>query len=266
MKYIIYQVDAFSIRPFKGNPAGVCILAGPKDPEWMQAVAQEMNLSETAFLIPKGDDYLLRWFTPTTEVALCGHATLASAHILFENGYYDFDETIHFHTASGVITATTDNGTIELDMPRISSRLIDIPEDALEATGLNPIAAAISDTQQLILVLNSEEEVRQFEPDMRKIIKLPYVDLIITAEAENEKFDFISRFFSPKNGIPEDPVTGMAHCLLGPFWQERLGKAQFCAYQASARGGRVWLRVADDRVFIGGKAVTVFKAEMFKQD
>jgi PhzF family phenazine biosynthesis protein len=232
----------------------------------MQSVAQEMNLSETAFLYPKDNDYLLRWFTPTTEVDLCGHATIASAHILFENGLYDSEETINFHTASGIISATTSNGTIELNMPLLKSKDIEIPQDAVEATGLKPIAAGISETNQLILVLDSENEVRQYEPDLRKIAHLPYIDLIITAVADDAKYDFVSRFFSPQTGIPEDPVTGMAHCLLGPFWQRRLGKDQFCAYQASARGGKVWVKVADDRCFIGGKAVTVFKAELFRQD
>lgn len=265
-KYTIYQVDAFTLKPFKGNPAAVCILPVEKDNEWMQAVAQEMNLSETAFLLPKGNDYLLRWFTPTTEVELCGHATIASAHILFENGFYDFDETINFHTASGVIAATFDNGTIELNMPLIKSQDVEIPADVIEATGLNPVAAALSETNQLILMLGSEDEVRAFEPDMKKIAALPYIDLIITAEADGEKFDFISRFFSPRTGIPEDPVTGMAHCVLGPFWQRRLDKSGFCAYQASKRGGRVWVKVDDNRCYIGGKAVTVFKAELFKQD
>ena len=265
-KYTIYQIDAFTVRPFKGNPAAVCILPDEKGDEWMQAVAQEMNLSETAFLLPKGNDYQLRWFTPTTEVKLCGHATIASAHVLFENGLYDFEETINFHTASGVIAATTNNGTIELNMPLIKSEDVDVPADAVEATGLKPIAAAYSETRQLILVLGSAEEVRSFEPDMKKIAALPYVDLMITAEADDEKFDFISRFFSPHTGIPEDPVTGMEHCVLGPFWQRRLGKSQFCAYQASKRGGKVWVKVADDRCFIGGKAVTVLKAELLRQD
>jgi PhzF family phenazine biosynthesis protein len=266
MKYTIFQVDAFSVKPFKGNPAAVCILPKLKDSAWMQAVAQEMNLSETAFLFPKDNDYLLRWFTPTTEVDLCGHATIASAHILFENGLYDSEETINFHTASGIISATTSNGTIELNMPLLKSKDIEIPQDAVEATGLKPISAGISETNQLVLVLDSEQEVREFEPDLRKIARLPYIDLIITAVADDAKYDFVSRFFSPQTGIPEDPVTGMAHCLLGPFWQRRLGKDMFCAYQASARGGKVWVKVADDRCFIGGKAVTVFKAELFRQD
>lgn len=265
-KYTIYQVDAFTVKPFKGNPAAVCILPDERDTEWMQAVAREMNLSETAFLLPKGNDYQLRWFTPTTEVNLCGHATIASAHILFENGLYDFEETINFHTASGVIAATMDNGTIELNMPLIKSQDVDVPAEAIEATDLKPIAAALSETQQLILALSSEDEVRGFEPDMRKIAALPYIDLMITTEADGEKYDFISRFFSPHTGIPEDPVTGMAHCVLGPFWQRRLGKSHFCAYQASKRGGKVWVKVADDRCYIGGKAVTVLKAELLRQE
>ena len=266
MSYIIYQVDAFSVKPYKGNPAAVCILPELKSAEWMQAIAQEMNLSETAFLYPKANDYLLRWFTPTTEVNLCGHATIASAHILFENGLYDSDATITFHTASGMISATTNRGTIELNMPRLDSKDIEVPQDAVEATGLEAVSAGISEGKQLILVLKSEKEVREFEPDMRKIARLPYVDLIITAQADDEKYDFISRYFSPNQGIPEDPVTGMAHCLLGPFWQRRLGKDRFCAYQASQRGGKVWVKVADDRCFIGGKAVTVLKAELLRPE
>lgn len=266
MKIPIYQVDSFSVKPFKGNPAGVCLLEQPRDPAWMQAVAAEMNLSETAFLCPKGDDYLLRWFTPSTEVNLCGHATLASAHILFEFGFYDPDETIRFHTNSGLITATFNRGTIELDMPLIqpvpaqSSPLLE------EILGFIPVAVAQSEDGAILLAeLANTSAITAFEPDFKKINRLEAANLVITAAKGNSEFDFISRFFSPRSGIPEDPVTGLGHCILAPYWAQKLGKEKLVAYQASARGGTVWCRLAKNRVFLGGKAVTLFAGEVLKQ-
>jgi len=266
MKIPLFQVDSFTVKPFKGNPAGVCLLEQPRDAVWMQDVAREMNLSETAFLTPKGDDYYLRWFTPSTEVDLCGHATLASAHVLFELGYYDPDETIHFHTKSGVISATFDHGTIELDMPLIkfipavSTPLL---EDIL---GQKPLAAVHSEDHAILLAEIADYAVVQaFEPDIKKIACLEETDLIITAQCSDDKFDFVSRFFSPHTGIPEDPVTGLGHCILTPYWAAKLNKDRLIAYQASARGGTVWCRLGEDRVFLGGKAVTLFSGEILHQ-
>lgn len=260
----IYHVDAFAVEPFKGNPAAVCLLQAPRSAEWMQNVAAEMALSETAFLLPKGEGYNLRWFTPKTEVDLCGHATLASAHILYEFGFYEPDEKILFYTQSGTITATFSAGTIELDMPRRNPTPQGATPEILDVLGQEPVALASFEGQILLAELANPEAVRSFIPDWKKISALPITDLIITAPC-TEKYDFVSRFFSPKTGIYEDPVTGMAHCVLAPYYAERLHKTKFHAYQASSRGGEVWARLGEDRVYIGGKAVTVSQGELLHQ-
>lgn len=265
MKYPIYQVDAFAIKPFKGNPAAVVLLEENRNDQWMQDVAQEFNLSETAFLRPKGQDYELRWFTPTTEVDLCGHATIASAHILYEVGFYDPDETILFHTRSGIISSTFNRGTIEISMPRFKFNPIEAPAILAQILTHEPVALVESENGVLIAELADTDEVRDFQPRFGLISQLEQHDFAITVSGGGTKYDFVSRFFSPKTGIPEDPVTGMAHCVLGPYWQAKTGKTQFYAYQASKRGGDIWLRLTDDRAFIGGKAVTVLKGEMLKQ-
>ncbi len=265
MKFPFYQVDAFAVKPFKGNPAAVILLEDSREDGWLQAVAQEINLSETAFLRPKGHDYELRWFTPTTEVDLCGHATIASAHILYEFGFYEQDESINFHTRSGVLTSTFNRGTIEINMPRFKTTPLATPPLLKEILGFEPIATAESTNGALIAELANMEQVRDFKPNFDAIEQLEQHDFAITASVEGTKYDFISRFFAPKDGIPEDPVTGMAHCILGPYWQEKTGKSQFFAYQASARGGEIWVRLTEDRAFIGGKAVTVLKGEMLRQ-
>lgn len=265
MNYPYYQVDAFAIKPFRGNPAAVILMEDTREDKWLQAVAQEINLSETAFLRPKGHDYELRWFTPTTEVDLCGHATIASAHILYEFGYYDTDETISFYTLSGVLRSTFNRGTIELDMPRFGFSPAVPPAGLSDILKTDPLAVSESDNDMLIAELANESLVRQFSPDFDEIQRLEYDGLALTARSDDPKFDFISRYFSPRTGIPEDPVTGMAHCALGPYWESKLMKSDFHAYQASARGGEVWVRLSDTRAFIGGKAVTVFKGEMLRQ-
>jgi PhzF family phenazine biosynthesis protein len=264
MKYPVYQVDAFTIKPFTGNPAAVVLLDQPKEDAWMQAVAAEMNLSETAFLLAKGDDYSLRWFTPITEVDLCGHATLASAHILFEFGFYEPDETISFNTKSGVITATFKQGTIELIMPRREPvAMTKTPE--IEAVFCNDIVDLAQWSDRLLLLeFKDTQSVLSFVPHFKQIASLPWDDFIITSKSEG-KFDFISRFFSPHTGINEDPVTGMSFCVLGPYWQAKLGKSDFHAFQASARGGEVWVKVADSQILVGGKAVTVCQGELLHQ-
>ena len=266
MKIPIFQVDSFTVKPFKGNPAGVCLLEQPRDDDWMQAIATEMRLSETAFLSPKGNDYNLRWFTPSKEVDLCGHATLASAHILFELGFYDPDETIFFHTKSGVITATFDHGTIELDMPLIRSTPAESTPLLEEILGQVPLAVAHSEDKTILLAeMADPADVEAFDPDFKKIAGLQETDLVITAKTPGGKYDFISRFFSPDTGIPEDPVTGLGHCILTPYWAAKLNKDQFVAYQASSRGGTVWCRLGKDRVYLGGKAVTLFSGEILHQ-
>lgn len=265
MKFPYYQVDAFAVKPFKGNPAAVILMDDTREDSWYQAAAQEINLSETAFLRPKGHDYELRWFTPTTEVDLCGHATIASAHILYEFGFYDPDEMINFHTRSGVLTSTFNRGTILLDMPRLSVSPVAAPALLKDILGFDPVAVAESENGALVAELANADQVRDFKPNFDAIDQLEQRDFAITASGEGTKYDFISRFFSPKTGIPEDPVTGMAHCLLGPYWEEKTGKSQFHAYQASARGGEVWVQLKGNRALIGGKAVTVVKGEMLKQ-
>ncbi len=266
MKIPLFQVDSFTVKPFKGNPAGVCLLEQSRDEVWMQAVANEMKLSETAFLCPKGNDYNLRWFTPSTEVDLCGHATLASAHILFELGFYDPDETIFFHTNSGVITACFDHGTIELDMPLIQPVPAESSPLLEEILGQVPLAVAHSSDNTILLAeIADQAAIEAFDPDFRKIANLEETDLIITTQSHGGKFDFVSRFFSPHTGIPEDPVTGLGHCILTPYWAAKLNKDKLVAYQASARGGTVWCRLGKDRVFLGGKAVTVFSGEILHQ-
>lgn len=265
MKFPFYQVDAFAVKPFRGNPAAVILMEDTREDSWLQAVAQEINLSETAFLRPKGHDYELRWFTPTTEVDLCGHATIASAHVLYEYGFYDPDEMINFHTRSGVLTSTFNRGTIEINMPRFKVTPLATPPLLKEILGFDPLAVAESENGVLIAELANVDQITSFTPDFKSIAQLEHHDLALIASGEGTKYDFISRFLSPKTGIPEDPVTGMAHCVLGPYWEGKTGKNQFHAYQASARGGEVWVRLAEKRTFIGGKAVTVLKGEMLKQ-
>jgi PhzF family phenazine biosynthesis protein len=264
MKIPIYQVDAFTISPFKGNPAAVCLLEKARDSAWMQAVAAEMNLSETAFLSPLGDDYELRWFTPKIEVELCGHGTLSAAHILFEFGFYEPDETICFNTKSGPIMATSNRGTIELDMPRRDPQPLELNDVIRTQFGADAVAAAEYGGDLLIVELPNADAVRNFEPNFKAMSGLPYTDLIITAPGDG-KYDFVSRFFSPATGINEDPVTGMAHCSLGPYWASKLGKDKFLAYQASPRGGEVWVTNKPERVYIGGKARTVMAGELLHQ-
>lgn len=255
----IYQVDSFAERAFEGNPAGVCVLPGPAEEAWMQDVAMEMNLSETAFLYPEDEGYNLRWFTPKTEVRLCGHATLASAHILWETGRLAPDKTAEFHTKSGALTAALKDGLITLDFPARASAPSENPAIA-RALGVAVNHLEVYNTTWLA-ELECEDAVRSLEPDMAAIVAAGARNVIVTARASTPGFDFVSRFFAPAIGIPEDPVTGSAHCYLGPYWQRKLGKSVFSAYQASKRGGKLSVQVRGDRVLIGGKAVTVFRAE-----
>ncbi|GIV76907.1 PhzF family phenazine biosynthesis protein [Litorilinea aerophila] len=254
----IYQVDAFTNTPFAGNPAAVCMLEGPVDPAWMQKVAQEMNLSETAFLWREPEGYRLRWFTPTVEVDLCGHATLAAAHILWEAGYLLGGETARFHTRSGLLTASKRDEWIELDFPATPDEPVDAVPGLAEALGVSPVYVGKNRFDYVVEVA-SEAEVRAANPDFVALSRLPVRGVIVTAPATSGGYDFVSRFFAPGAGVQEDPVTGSAHCCLAPFWQRRLGKAQFLAYQASPRGGVLRVRLAGDRVILGGQAVTVLR-------
>jgi PhzF family phenazine biosynthesis protein len=263
MGQIVVQVDAFTDRAFGGNPAAVCILAAPREAHWMQSVAMEMNLSETAFLVRRDDgSYDLRWFTPAVEVDLCGHATLASAHVLWEEGRLGRDETARFHTRSGLLLAARRGERIELDFPAKLEESIAPPEGLLAALGLAVARYVGKNKFDYLVEVESEAVVRGLKPDDRALAKLPVRGVIVTSRAAARPYDFVSRFFAPGSGIAEDPVTGSAHCCLAPYWQERLGKDEMVGYQASARGGVVHVRVAGDRVMLGGQAVTVMRGEL----
>jgi predicted PhzF superfamily epimerase YddE/YHI9 len=264
MGLTIFQVDAFTDRIFAGNPAGVCVLSEQRDDEWMQNVAREMNLSETAFLLKQTESFNLRWFTPKVEVDLCGHATLASAHVLWENGFLKPDEQARFQTRSGVLTAERKGDWIELDFPLLPDREASVPPGLTKALNAKPRYVGKS-RFDYVVELDSEKIVRRMQPDFSLLRKIPIRGVIVTARSTSKPYDFICRMFAPKVGIDEDPVTGSAFCCLGPFWHQRLKKNEFLAYQASARGGVVRVRVEDKRVYISGRAVTVFRAELSEQ-
>ncbi|MEN8144892.1 MAG: bacillithiol system redox-active protein YtxJ [Gemmatimonadota bacterium] len=260
-------VDAFASGPFSGNPAAVCRLKEPAGAEWMQAVASEMNLSETAFLVPEADGFRLRWFTPGGEVDLCGHATLASAHVLWEEGHLAAGAEARFHTRSGVLTARRDGDWIELDFPAEPPQEIEAP--ALLRDGLRGAGTWFGQNRlDYFVLLPSEETLRNLEPDMQALRSLGMRGVIVTAQAEGEQgsYDFVSRFFAPAHGIPEDPVTGSAHCALAPFWRDRLGREALTGFQASRRGGVVGVEVRGERVALRGQAVTVLRGELLPDE
>ena len=261
---LIYQVDSFTDRPFAGNPAGVCILPGPAEESWMQEVAAEMNLSETAFVYEKDDAFNLRWFTPALEVELCGHATLASAHILWQEGHLAPDQTAKFDTLSGRLTARKSTGEwIEMDFPADPLQPAPAPDGMLDALGLDGTCYVGQGKFDYLIEVKDAETVRGLAPDFTRLAKVGARGIIVTSRADSDNLDFISRFFAPAAGINEDPVTGSAHCTLAPYWAEKLGKINLKAYQASRRGGQVNLTVNDERIMLAGQAVTVFKATMY---
>jgi PhzF family phenazine biosynthesis protein len=257
----IVQVDAFTNSPFSGNPAAVCVLTASPPENWMQQVAREMNLSETAFLTQADTGYNLRWFTPCIEVALCGHATVASAHVLWEDGHLPPNVQARFHTRSGLLRADKRGEWIELDFPSTIAEVAEAPPGLLEALGAEAHFVGKTLFDYLVEVA-SEKLLRDLQPDFTALRKLPVRGVMVTARSETPEFDFVSRFFAPGSGIDEDPVTGSAHCALGPYWANRLGKTQFTAYQASPRGGIVQVTVNGDRVILGGQAVTVLRGEL----
>ena len=258
----LLQIDAFAADAFRGNPAAVCLLESERDDTWMQNVATEMKLSATAFLLPRGDGFSLRWFTPAIEVALCGHATLASAHALWEQGALALGETARFHTKSGLLTATRDGAWIELDFPAILEERADPPPALLESLAIEKPVYVGRNKFDYLVEVESEEAVRKLDPDHARLRTVPVRGVIVTSRASNGEFDFISRFFAPGSGIDEDPVTGSAHCCLAPYWSTRLGKQEMTAFQASKRGGVVRVRLAGDRVKLGGQAVTVLRGAL----
>ncbi len=262
MTLTIYQVDSFTNTPFSGNPAGVCILAGPADEAWMQNIAREMNLSETAFLYPDKDVYQLRWFTPTVEVDLCGHATLASAHILWETGVLAPDQPARFNTRSGLLICEKRDDWIEMDFPSRPSDPAAPPTGLLEALGVTALFVGRNVDDYLVEVA-TESEVLALNPDFGLLNTISARGAIVTSRSSSPDYDFISRFFAPASGVNEDPVTGSAHTSLGPFWAAKLGKTELVGYQASARGGIVRVQMRDEgRVLLSGQAVSVLRCDL----
>ena len=265
MPLTLLQIDAFAKRPYTGNPAAVCLLDDEPDAQWMQAVAGEMNLSETAFVRPVRDGFDLRWFTPTVEVDLCGHATLAAAHALWSEGRVAEDAEIRFQTRSGVLTAARNGDLTELDFPATRPVPADLDEAQIRNLGdlLGVVPREVGRSAfDLLVDVESESDVRAARPDFRRLAELDCRGVIVTSASEDGRFDFVSRFFAPGAGVDEDPVTGSAHCCLGPYWGERLGKSEMTAFQASSRGGVIRVRVSGDRVFLGGHAVTVLRGTL----
>jgi PhzF family phenazine biosynthesis protein len=256
-----WQVDAFTDRPFGGNPAAVCWLEQAADPVWMQSVASEMNLSETAFVRRLPDGLELRWFTPTVEVDLCGHATLATAHALWSSGLIPPSEPLRFQTKSGLLTCQHSGKFIELDFPATPSSPAAPAAGLIAALGREPSYVGKSRFDYLV-AFDSADAVRSLRPDYQKLGEVPCRGVIATARSDDSRFDFISRFFAPAVGVNEDPVCGSAHCALTPYWAEQLGKQELMAYQASARGGVLRLRLNGDRVILGGQAVTIWQGEL----
>ena len=258
----ITQVDAFTSEPFGGNPAAVCLLPREAEAPWMQRVAREMNLSETAFLVRRDDGaFDLRWFTPAVEVDLCGHATLATAHVLWEDNHLARDAPAVFHTRSGPLSAVLHDGWIEMDFPAEPDEPAPAPEALPAALGAEPTYVGRNRFDYLVEV-GAEATVRSLAPDFGRLGEIDARGIIVTAPAATDGFDFVSRFFAPRSGIDEDPVTGSAHCCLGPYWQRHLGLDTFTAWQASERGGLVKVQVRDERVTLSGQAVTVLRGEL----
>ena len=263
----IYTVDAFTDVPFAGNPAAVCLLSEERPVAWMQSMGREMNLSETAFVrrlggCGDGPEFELRWFTPAVEVDLCGHATLASAHVLWEAGWIGPEQPARFRTRSGLLTCVRQQGGwIEMDFPAKPVTAADAPEGLLESLGVKALSVDNNRMDYLVEV-ESADVLRRVEPDFRRLKSVRTRGVIVTSRSDDPRYDFLSRFFAPAAGVDEDPVTGSAHCCLGPYWAAKLGKADLVAYQASARGGVVKMGVRGERVGLGGQAVTVLRGEV----
>ncbi len=263
MAPIIFQVDAFTGTPFSGNPAVVCLLNEPRDDRWMQLVAREMNVATTAFLRWQKGGFDLRWFTPSVEIDLCGHATLASAHLLWELEYLRPDEKAQFYTLSGPLVAERKGDLIELNFPTRPVEATNAPEHLIEALSIPVSYIGKSDQQVYLVETDSEETVRTMKPDLMMLIQVPMRSVIITGRSSTPEYDFVSRYFAPEVGIAEDSVTGSAHCSLGPYWSKQLGRTTFVAYQASSRGGVLHVRVEGERVYLAGQAVTIVRGELF---
>jgi PhzF family phenazine biosynthesis protein len=261
MKIPLFQIDAFTSEPFKGNPAAVCLLNEKIPDTRMQKIALEMNLSETAFLLKENGGYRLRWFTPVTEVDLCGHATLASSYLLFQKGLVSGDHLICFYTRSGELQAMMADGWVTLNFPAFEEKPYIETDKLREALGVNPVEI-VKSGENVIMELGTSEEVRNLKPDFIKLMDISLHGVAVTARSDLSEFDFISRYFAPWVGIDEDPVTGSAHACLGPYWSKRLKKKKMIAYQASARGGVVKVEIQGNRVLLGGQAVLIFEGEL----
>lgn len=261
MKVQIFQIDSFARKPFAGNPAAVCLLDSARDEDWMQNLAKEMNLSETAFLYKRSDGFALRWFTPSREVELCGHATLAAAYALWQIGILKPDQKAQFYTKSGLLTAQKREDWIELDFPAEPIKQVDAPRGLAQALQVQWKYVGRNRFDYLLEV-DSEEAIRNARPDFGELKKVTQRGVIITSLCSSGDYDFICRYFAPAEGINEDPVTGSAHCALVPYWAERLNKNNLTAFQASERGGVVRGRLGEGRVYISGQAVLVFRGEL----
>ena len=255
------QIDAFTRESFGGNPAAVFLLPSGRDEGWMQRVAREMNQADTAFLVRRDDVFDLRWFTPTVEVELCGHATLASAHMLWESGVLPSGATARFRTRSGLLTARLHDDRIWLDLPAASLRAEPAVPGLAGALGAEPIGTWRTPFD-ILVELPDERTVGALRPDLSRVAAIETRGVIVTARSDGAGADFVSRFFAPRIGIPEDPVTGSAHCALGPFWGGRLGRTELTAWQLSPHGGTLWIRLDGERVHLGGHAVTVLRGEL----
>ncbi len=258
----IYQVDAFTSTPFKGNPAGVMIVDEHFPSEKMQQLAAEMNLSESAFIIPNGKEFRIRYFTPNREVPLCGHATLASGHIIYELGLKKADEAIVFKAEGGDLTITKEGDWITMNFPEYPLAKMDVPSDFKATVGFEPIEMYSSIYDWVIAVAPSEADILDAKPDFERMKTNGLAHLMITAKGEQADRDFVLRVFAPLAGVNEDPVTGSAHCALTPLWHAKTGKLEFNSYQLSKRTGRLKVKLLNDRVEIKGQAVTVFQAEL----
>lgn len=260
MSAAMFLVDAFASRPFTGNPAAVCLLESWPDDDWLQAVAMEMNQAETAYLVREGTGFRLRWFTPRVEVDLCGHATLASARILWDRQLADPAAQIVFLTRSGPLFARLAGDEIELDFPLTPQEETAAPPGLLDSLGAQ--AVYVGRNVDYLVEVADEAELRRLAPDFRTLEGLPCRGVIVTTRSSDPQFDFVSRFFAPASGIDEDPVTGSAHCTLAHYWRGKLGKSRFRAYQASRRGGVVGVEIQGDRVLLRGPARIVVRGEL----
>lgn len=254
-------INTFTDQAFKGNPAAVCMLSEEKESNWMQQVTKEINLPTTAFINLINGEYFLRWFTPSTEISICGHGTLASSFYLWGKGYIEKDKPIIFQTKSGLLKARNIDGWVQLEFPSIVEEETNPPELLLTALGVTPIYVGKNGLDYLVEV-ESEDTVKNLKPNIDLISQLRARGVIVTSQSNSNEYDFVSRFFSPSQGIIEDYVNGSSHCCLGPYWESKLQKKEFTAYQASERGGILKVKVLDDKVLISGKAVIIFEGKL----